>query len=561
MGGMAVGTRQAAEEYERAADYVRRLCEGEDVEGLPSLRETGDNGSSAGRSPGQPTPQADGVVGQLVQAPTHTSPQATRGSSQSVRASSQAVRTPTRAARQNGTRTLGAEAHDVCDACGQAGQFICCERCPRVYHFLCVEPPMTKEMVSQIDHWYCRVCSHQRSKKRKSRAHAKNIFYPLISAVEYANPRTFSVPEDIRRLFDGVEADVDGTYVNVREERAQRVHMGLANRDFTRLTDDHNEPIMCYRCGVSALHGPLVRCDYCPLGWHWDCLAPPLSSAPPPHRRWMCPNHAEHAMRRHHKFRKERIVDQTNAASNARNSGIVDVVDDDPPWHEVCDPKVRYRITSSRIRDEFSSSARPASLCDPTPVADPYEPPLTVAEWLQSIVAFQQDVARFLASPSAEPNADKFSVLSSVAAQILGPGAVHAESNGVQKSEPDGVQTDDEQAALSALTELPQADELCSQTQMLEEYGLSVDDLESALDRIIACDSTDVLSDSMRNQSTRDHPRHTSKRLRTVPNDAVCEPDKMAMAARARGARASAMVTGLLKAKGSSALLSFLFND
>ncbi|KAJ1803039.1 hypothetical protein LPJ77_005446 [Coemansia sp. RSA 2523] len=552
MVGMAVGTRQAAEEYERAADYVRRLCEGEDVEGLPSLRETGANGSSVGRSPGQPTPQTDELARQLVQTPTHTSVQKTRGSSQSVRASSQAVRTPTRAARQNGTRTLGVEAHDVCDACGQAGQFICCEQCPRVYHFMCVEPPMTKEMVSQIDHWYCRVCSHQRSKKRKSRAHAKNIFYPLISAVEYANPRTFSVPEDIRRQFDGVEADVDGTYVNVREERAQRVHMGLANRDFTRLTDDHNEPIMCYRCGVSALHGPLVRCDYCPLGWHWDCLAPPLSSAPPPHRRWMCPNHAEHAMRRHHKFRKERIVDQTNAAS-ARNSGIVDVVDDDPPWHEVCDPKVRYRITSSRIRDEFSSTAHPALLCDPTPIR---EPPLTVAEWLQSIVAFQQDVAQFLASQRAEPSADKFAVLSSVAAQILDPSAVHAEANGVQVSDPDGVQTDDEQAALSALTELPQADELCSQqTQMLEEHGLSVDDLESALDRIIAGDSTGVLSDSM-----REHSRHTNKRLRTVPNDNV-ESDKMAMAARARGSRASAMVTGLLKAKGSSALLSFLFND
>ncbi|KAJ2500074.1 hypothetical protein GGH96_003034 [Coemansia sp. RSA 1972] len=550
MVGMAVGTRQAAEEYERAADYVRRLCEGEDVEGLPSLRETGANGVVE-RSPGQPTPQTDELASQLVQTPTHTSVQATRGSSQSVRAS-QAVRTPTRAARQNGTRTSGIEAHDVCDACGQAGQFICCEKCPRVYHFMCVEPPMTKEMVSQIDHWYCRVCSHQRSKKRKSRAHAKNIFYPLISAVEYANPRTFSVPEDIRRQFDGVEADVDGTYVNVREERAQRVNMGLANRDFTRLIDDHNEPIMCYRCGVSALHGPLVRCDYCPLGWHWDCLAPPLSSAPPPHRRWMCPNHAEHAMRRHHKFRKERIVDQTNASS-ARNSGIVDVVDDDPPWHEVCDPKVRYRISSSRIRDEFSSTARPASLCDPTPIR---EPPLTVDEWLQSIVAFQQDVARYLASPSDKPSADKFAVLSSVAAQILDPSAERAEPNGVQVSDPDGVQTDDEQAALSALTELPQADELGSQqTQMLEEHGLSVDDLESALDRIIACDSTGVLSDSM-----RDNSRHTNKRLRTVPND-VGESDKMAMAARARATRASAMVTGLLKAKGSSALLSFLFND
>ncbi|PIA14980.1 hypothetical protein COEREDRAFT_18930, partial [Coemansia reversa NRRL 1564] len=112
--------------------------------------------------------------------------------------------------------------HDVCDACGQSGEFICCEHCPRVFHFLCVEPPMTPDDVRQIDHWFCRECSHQRSRKRKSRAHAKNIFYPLISNIEYSNPRTFSVPEEIRRLFDGVEADVDGSYVNVREDRQQR---------------------------------------------------------------------------------------------------------------------------------------------------------------------------------------------------------------------------------------------------------------------------------------------------------------------------------------------------
>ncbi|KAJ2826398.1 hypothetical protein IWW50_002374 [Coemansia erecta] len=553
---MAVGTRQAAEEYERTAEYVRRLCEGEDVEGLPSLGEPASvNGSAAGRSAAVSAPQAaNGPAGQLVRTPT-------QASSQSARASTQSARTPTRAARQNGARSSsGAEAHDACDACGQAGQFICCERCPRVYHFMCVEPPMTKEMVGQIDHWYCRVCAHQRSKKRKSRAHSKNIFYPLISAVEYGNPRTFAVPEEIRRLFDGVEADADGTYVNVREERAQRVHMGPANRDFSRLTDDHNEPIMCWRCGLSALHGPLVRCDYCPLGWHWDCVDPPLSSAPPPHRRWMCPNHADHAMPRHHKFRKERVVDQTSAPAHARNSGIVDIIDDDPPWHEVCDPKVRYRITSSRIRDQFASNACPASLSEPSPPAEPYEPPLTVAEWLQSIVAFQQDVARFLmgSNADADHSADKFAVLSSVAAQMLEP-------DSTQGLELDATQTDDEQAAVTALAELPQADDpQFQQTQLLEEHGLSVEDLESALDRIIACESGGHLSDAKRSRQSVDLLQPASKRLRTLSGDAstdVTASDKAAMAARARGARASAMVTGLLKAKGSGALLSFLFSD
>ncbi|KAJ2313579.1 hypothetical protein H4R23_000202 [Coemansia sp. Cherry 401B] len=544
---MAVDTRQAAEEYKRTADYVRRLCEGEEVEGLPALTETSRSAMrSAGAQAGDAAP--------LPRTPTRTP-----------------TRAPTRA-RRNGVRP---EAHDACDACGQPGQFICCERCPRVYHFMCVEPPMTKEMVGQIDHWYCRVCAHQRSKKRKSRAHAKNIMFPLISNVEYSNPRAFVVPDEIRRLFDGVEADIDGAYMNVREDRAQRAQMGPANRDFLRLTDDHNEPIMCYRCGLSALHGPVVRCDYCPLNWHWDCLDPPLSSAPPPRRRWMCPNHADHAMRRHHKFRKERIVDQTAAPEAARNSGIVDIIDDDPPWHEICDPKVRYRITSSRIREQFSRHALPATVppachSDSGQTAAPRgEPPLTTAEWLQSIVAFQQDVARFVVE--SDPHADKFAVLSSVAAQILEPEIARGP---VLESAP----SDDEQADASALVEppqvddSPQADEQPSpqQVEMLSEHGLSVDDIEAALDRIVAGKPYEDAADAKRSQVRHQHgelPRPTTKRLRltisSAANSNALKPniDKAAVAARARASKASAMVTGLLKAKGTGALLNFLLND
>ncbi|CAO3701550.1 unnamed protein product [Rhizopus stolonifer] len=32
--------------------------------------------------------------------------------------------------------------HDICDACGDVGQFLCCDLCPNAFHFTCVEPPM-----------------------------------------------------------------------------------------------------------------------------------------------------------------------------------------------------------------------------------------------------------------------------------------------------------------------------------------------------------------------------------------------------------------------------------
>ncbi|KAJ1943019.1 hypothetical protein FBU59_003030, partial [Linderina macrospora] len=391
------------------------------------------------------------------------------------------LRSRTKASERDG------KSHDTCDACGQPGQFVLCDRCPRVFHFLCAEPPVAFESLATLDKWFCRECTFRESRKRKSRAHAKNILYPLISSIESSNPKAFSVPEEIRRQFDGIDADADGTFVNTREERAQRVNGGDANRDFTRLTTDHGDTILCYRCGLSALHGPIVRCDYCPLSWHWDCLDPPLSGPPPPLKRWMCPNHADHALRRrHNRFRKERVIDLTDAPDDTRNSGIIDVVDDEPPV-ELADPKVKFRVPATLIRRQFeqraqrdrqrvfdltaveaqgSGSADNSCQSAMEEVASSDTMPsisastsqestggsgssklgssqsaVSLAEWLQSIVSFQQDVAQFVMSTAAravmresgdpcKTRVDKMQMLSDIAANVLDrPTAVSAARN------------------------------------------------------------------------------------------------------------------------------------
>ncbi|KAJ1807060.1 hypothetical protein LPJ75_004895, partial [Coemansia sp. RSA 2598] len=397
---MVIAGDQTADEYERTAEYIRRLCEGdEDFAGdrnghlaLDAISETLDrqlNGMefSPGAIDAHPllsgaatlietslsAPQSPGAAGRILpRTPTRSRTRAAR----LTKTTSPAIKTAASAILLSGNETkcqangnggkkgnIGGDgckngqshaasddrAHDACDACGQPGQFICCELCPRVFHFLCVNPPITAEAVSKIDHWYCRKCQHVVNRKRKSRAHAKNIFYPLISEMEFKNPMVFAVPEEIRRQFDGIEADVDGTFINTREEKPLRASSGTTGRDFTRLVDENNETILCYRCGLSALHGLIIKCDYCPLSWHWDCLDPPLSAAPPTRKRWMCPNHADHALRhyRRYKFRKERIVDLTGLPEDSRNGAVVDVIDDDPPWQqEMRDPKVKYRISS-----------------------------------------------------------------------------------------------------------------------------------------------------------------------------------------------------------------------
>ena len=49
--------------------------------------------------------------------------------------------------------------------------------------------------------------------------------------------------------------------------------------------------IMCYVCCKTSRAGPMVTCDFCPLSFHLDSLAPPMSEIP--RDVWMCPNHVE----------------------------------------------------------------------------------------------------------------------------------------------------------------------------------------------------------------------------------------------------------------------------
>ena len=94
-------------------------------------------------------------------------------------------------------------------------------------------------------------------------------------------------------------------------------------RDPYRTKDKSGSPVLCFRCGTSALPQrasedasssvkrsrrsstldaeseqwrSIVSCDFCPLHWHLDCLSPPLLTMPPVDKKWMCPNHVDHTL-------------------------------------------------------------------------------------------------------------------------------------------------------------------------------------------------------------------------------------------------------------------------
>ncbi|KAJ1883722.1 hypothetical protein LPJ66_010953, partial [Kickxella alabastrina] len=108
---------------------------------------------------------------------------------------------------------------------------------------------------------------------------------------------------------------------------------------------------------------------------------------------------------------------------------------------ELFDPKVKYRIRSSRIRREFSKNARPCRVAPAQSIVPRDDPsPDSVTDWLQAIVALQQDVARFVMSTAErsvlqrackggvagrreeEPESEsKFAILACIAGQMLAP--------------------------------------------------------------------------------------------------------------------------------------------
>ena len=229
--------------------------------------------------------------------------------------------------------------NEFCETCGGVGHFICCDGCPRSFHFACINPPLDIDGLpstigDESDTWFCNVCrAAKKPEKGKGRGKRGGMFEPLLRHAEETNPTIFALPPDIRNYFKGVATASDGSYVNSHMLRPIKVNkFGIVDeREPLKLKDKNGKPILCYRCGESAMPADkiakayperparaaakaaiaavtsqtadedgksgwrkVVSCDFCSLHWHLDCLTPPLASMPSLSRKWMCPNHVEH---------------------------------------------------------------------------------------------------------------------------------------------------------------------------------------------------------------------------------------------------------------------------
>lgn len=189
---------------------------------------------------------------------------------------------------------------DFCTTCGGAGMFICCETCPRSFHFLCTDPPI--ETLPEHN-WICRECMVKRLPPQQW--NDIGLFGLLLNALQFKGPKSFQLPKNMREnTFLGVSTGENGDYLDLTMKPVLSYAKANGNQipgfnrnealDVDSLYDKGGKPYLCHKCGNSGTHyRTLIHCDYCPLVWHLDCLAEPMCIPKTIGTRWRCPNHAD----------------------------------------------------------------------------------------------------------------------------------------------------------------------------------------------------------------------------------------------------------------------------
>ncbi|KAI0798104.1 hypothetical protein C8Q75DRAFT_740632 [Abortiporus biennis] len=310
---------------------------------------------------------------------------------------------------------------DHCSACNSFGSLVYCDGCPRAFHLWCLNPPMEASDLQGDARWYCPSCMLRQKPPSKVPAFFK-FMAPLIEQIQHTVPVEYQLPQEIRTHFKDVATSTRGSYVDSSEIKQPRLnrHGQLEDRDPYRLKDRNGDPVLCFRCGTSALPAGvaasapaakrprraasirntsesgrgIVSCDYCHLHWHLDCLDPPLSFVPPMGKKWKCPNHADNVT--HPKRRIPRhnptVIDITKPGQF--NNGNIDIIQPEafvtatPPKvavEEVLINGRRYRVPERIVTMDFWNKTRKKSGHEAQEMSSGLSSPLTELSSLEDM--------------------------------------------------------------------------------------------------------------------------------------------------------------------------------
>lgn len=327
--------------------------------------------------------------------------------------------------------SLGLLNEDHCSSCRSLGALVYCDGCPRAFHLWCLDPPMeTVDLPELGERWFCPSCTIRKHPPIKP---PPSFMSPLIHQAQTNIPKEFQLPEDVRSFFKDVATGSNGCYLDSSEIKPPRLnrHGQLEEREPYRLKDKNGIPVLCFRCGTSTLPSvvdvsapsakrsrrssssshsttpevwrSMVSCDYCSLHWHLDCLDPPLVTMPPFNKKWMCPNHVDHALQPKRRVPKQSppMIDITKPRQF--NNGNIDIVH--PQGTSIAEKLIldeilingrRYRVPEKVIMLDFWNKISKDQHLDQRPPVSAMSSPLTS---LSSLDDFDESIGTLPEGP------------------------------------------------------------------------------------------------------------------------------------------------------------------
>ncbi|CCC70569.1 hypothetical protein NCAS_0F00850 [Naumovozyma castellii] len=253
------------------------------------------------------------------------------------------------------------ENDDYCSACFQTGSFLCCDTCPKSFHFLCLDPPLDPNNLPEGD-WSCHEClfkmkyPNNTQLYKAERAFVKNLsmtktkgnlFGKLLFQINGINPRQFNLPQSIKETFQDVKTGQRGQYLDNREKEplpdkilydapyGQSVtKLDTYNPDIHIDSSNPDKYLICYKCRTTKMgtwdhpeKGRLImRCDYCNTPWHLDCIPEvPRASLKNIGLKWKCPLHAVQTTKKRRRLTRNQEYIEPLQSCGFRNDGDIEI--------------------------------------------------------------------------------------------------------------------------------------------------------------------------------------------------------------------------------------------
>ena len=291
--------------------------------------------------------------------------------------------------KHNNTTTVEIENDDFCSSCGQTGSFLCCDTCPKSFHFLCLDPPMDPNNLPEGD-WSCPNCIFKSKyptqtkyrqgelqfvKDRSGEGKGK-LFSKMLFKLQSYNPKQFCLTQSIKDTFEDVKTGPHNEY-NDKTFKTPLTERQLFNTSYGQsitkldsycpeihyLTNDENPNkfLTCYKCHTTRFGSwdhpeesrLLIKCDYCQTPWHLDCIPNiPRASLKNLGYKWKCPLHANTAKQR--RLSKRQPFMRPSQTCGFKNNGDIEIILDEIITNKERDTKMIGDWDPIPIVDESS---------------------------------------------------------------------------------------------------------------------------------------------------------------------------------------------------------------